>query len=155
MRQQGADIDIVAINDLGDLKTMAHLLKYDSVMGRLDSDVSVSDAGIKVGDEEFTVLAERDPASLPWGKLGVDVVIESTGVFTARPKAALHLDGGTPRVIVSAPADGADATFVVGVNDGDFDPAAHKVISNASCTTNCFVPMIKVLDARSAWRRAS
>ncbi len=144
--QQNADIDIVAVNDLGDLKTMAHLLKYDSVMGRLGVDVAVVEGGIQVGDKRLTVLAERDPAQLPWGKLGVDVVIESTGVFTARPKAALHLEGGAPRVIVSAPADGADATFVVGVNDGEFDPANHKVISNASCTTNCFVPMVKVLD---------
>ena len=144
--QQNADIDIVAVNDLGDLKTMAHLLKYDSVMGRLGVDVAVVEGGIQVGDKRLTVLAERDPAQLPWGKLGVDVVIESTGVFTARPKAALHLEGGAPRVIVSAPADGADATFVVGVNDGEFDPANHKVISNASSTTNCFVPMVKVLD---------
>ena len=144
--QQNADIEIVAVNDLGDLKTMAHLLKYDSVMGRLGVDVAVVEGGIQVGDKRLTVLAERDPAQLPWGKLGVDVVIESTGVFTARPKAALHLEGGAPRVIVSAPADGADATFVVGVNDGEFDPANHKVISNASCTTNCFVPMVKVLD---------
>ncbi len=146
VKQQGADIEIVAVNDLGDLKTMAHLLKYDSVMGRLGSDVAVVDGGISIGGVTLKVLAERDPAKLPWGDLGVDVVIESTGVFTARDKAALHLEGGAPRVIVSAPADGADATFVVGVNDGDFDPAAHKVISNASCTTNCFVPMIKVLD---------
>ena len=146
VKQQGADIEIVAVNDLGDLKTMAHLLKYDSVMGRLGSDVAVVDGGIAIGGVTLRVLAERDPAKLPWGDLGVDVDIESTGVFTARDKAALHLEGGAPRVIVSAPADGADATFVVGVNDGDFDPAAHKVISNASCTTNCFVPMIKVLD---------
>ena len=146
VKQQGADIEIVAVNDLGDLKTMAHLLKYDSVMGRLGEDVSVVDGGIAVGSTQLKVLAERDPAKLPWGSLGVDVVIESTGVFTSRDKAALHLEGGAPRVIVSAPSDGADATFVVGVNDGDFDPAAHKVVSNASCTTNCFVPMIKVLD---------
>ncbi len=146
VKQQGADIEIVAVNDLGDLKTMAHLLKYDSVMGRLGSDVAVVDGGIAIGGVTLRVLAERDPAKLPWGDLGVDVVIESTGVFTARDKAALHLEGGAPRVIVSAPADGADATFVVGVNDGDFDPAAHKVISNATCTPHCFVPMIKVLD---------
>jgi glyceraldehyde 3-phosphate dehydrogenase len=146
IRKQGADIDIVAINDLGDLRTMAHLLKYDSVMGTLDAAVEVTDGGICVGDETFKVLAEREPNKLPWGDLGVDVVVESTGVFTARPKAALHLEGGAPRVIVSAPADGADATFVVGVNDDTFDPASHIVVSNASCTTNCFVPMIKVLD---------
>ncbi len=147
VRQQGADIDIVAINDLGDLKTMAHLLKYDSVMGRLGTDVTAGDGAIVVGDETFKVLAERDPSKLPWGDLGVDVVIESTGVFTSKEKASSHLAGGAPRVIVSAPSDGADLTVVVGVNDGDFDPANHKVISNASCTTNCFVPMVQVLDA--------
>ncbi|MCC6435443.1 MAG: aldehyde dehydrogenase, partial [Acidimicrobiales bacterium] len=147
VKQQGADVDIVAINDLGDLKTMAHLLKYDSVMGRLGQDVSVVDGGLKVGDDEFKILAERDPSKLPWGELGVDLVIESTGVFTSKEKASAHLAGGAPLVIVSAPSDGADLTIVVGVNDGDFDPENHKVISNASCTTNCFVPMVQVLDA--------
>ena len=147
VKQQGADVDIVAINDLGDLKTMAHLLKYDSVMGRLGQDVSVVDGGLKVGDDEFKILAERDPSKLPWGDLGVDLVIESTGVFTSKEKASAHLAGGAPLVIVSAPSDGADLTIVVGVNDGDFDPENHKAISNASCTTNCFVPMVQVLDA--------
>jgi glyceraldehyde 3-phosphate dehydrogenase len=144
---QGADVQIVAVNDLGDIPTMAHLLKYDSVMGRLPAKVTHTSDSIEVeGYGAIKVLAEREPSKLPWGDLGVDVVVESTGVFTARDKAAGHLDGGAPRVIVSAPSDGADATFVVGVNDNTFDPAAHTVVSNASCTTNCFVPMIKVLD---------
>ena len=146
VKQQGADIDFVAANDLGSVDTMAHLLKYDSVMGRLDSEVKVSEGGITVDGDEIKILAERDPAKLPWGDLGVDVVIESTGFFTDRAKAAAHVEAGAPRVIVSAPATNADATFVVGVNEDTFDPANHIVVSNASCTTNCFVPMIKVLD---------
>ncbi len=146
IRSQGADIEIVAVNDLGSVDTMAHLLKYDSVMGRFAGDVSVSGDGIVVDGTTIKVLAERNPADLPWGDLGVDVVVESTGFFTSREKAAAHLEGGAPRVIVSAPCSEADATFVVGVNDGDFDAATHLVVSNASCTTNCFVPMIKVLD---------
>ena len=126
---------------------MTHLLKYDSVMGRLGAKVTNTDDSISVeGYGTLKFLAERDPAKLPWGDLGVDVVVESTGVFTSKEKASAHLAGGAPRVIVSAPSDGADATFVVGVNDDTFDPEAHKVVSNASCTTNCFVPMIKVLD---------
>ncbi len=142
----GADIDFVAVNDLGDLATMAHLLKYDSVLGRLDADVKVTKAGITVGGDELRVLSERNPGDLPWDALGVDVVVESTGFFTARAQAAAHLDAGAPLVVVSAPSDGADATFVYGVNHKDFDPRAHKVVSNASCTTNCFVPLVKVLD---------
>ena len=145
-KQQGADIEFVAVNDLGSVETMAHLLKYDSVMGRLDSEVKAVDGGISVDGDTLKVLAERDPAQLPWGDLGVDVVIESTGFFTSRDKAAAHLEGGAPRVIVSAPCTDADATFVVGVNDDTYDAEAHQVISNASCTTNCFVPMVKVLD---------
>jgi glyceraldehyde 3-phosphate dehydrogenase len=145
-KAQGADIDFVAVNDLGDVETMAHLLQYDSVMGRLDQEVGVADDGITIGGDKLKVLAERNPADLPWGDLGVDVVVESTGIFTSKEKASAHLEAGAPLVIVSAPASGADATFVVGVNDGDFDAATHKVISNASCTTNCFVPMVKVLD---------
>lgn len=145
-KQQGADIDFVAVNDLGSVETMAHLLAYDSVMGRLGEPVEAVGDGIKIGGDTLKVLAERDPAQLPWGDLGVDVVVESTGIFTARDTAAAHLEGGAPRVIVSAPASGADATFVVGVNDDTFDPSAHTVVSNASCTTNCFVPMVKVLD---------
>ena len=145
-RKQGADIEFVAVNDLGDVKTMAHLLKYDSVMGTLDADVKAVDGGIEIDGKVLKVLAERDPAALPWGDLGVDVVVESTGFFTDRAKAAAHLDAGAPRVVISAPGKDADATFVVGVNDDTYDADAHKVVSNASCTTNCFVPMIKVLD---------
>jgi glyceraldehyde 3-phosphate dehydrogenase len=146
VRSQGADVEIVAANDLGSLDAMAHLLKYDSVMGRLDADVKAVDGGIEVDGKLLKITAEREPAKLPWGDLGVDVVVESTGFFTSRDGAAGHLEAGAPRVIVSAPASGADATFVVGVNDDTFDAEAHKVVSNASCTTNCFVPMIKVLD---------
>jgi glyceraldehyde 3-phosphate dehydrogenase len=145
-KKAGADIDFVAVNDLGSVETMAHLLKYDSVLGRLDYDIEPTEEGIKVDGDTLKVLAVRDPKELPWGDLGVDVVVESTGIFTSRDKAALHLDGGAPFVVVSAPSSGADATFVVGVNDDTFDGAAHKVVSNASCTTNCFVPMVKVLD---------
>jgi glyceraldehyde 3-phosphate dehydrogenase len=145
-KKSGADIDIVAVNDLGSVDTMAHLLKYDSVLGQLGADIQVADDGIKVDGDTLKVLAVRDPKELPWGDLGVDVVLESTGIFTAREKAAFHLEAGAPIVIVSAPSSGADATFVVGVNDDTFDKDAHKVVSNASCTTNCFVPMIKVLD---------
>jgi len=145
-KQQGADIEFVAVNDLGSVETMAHLLAYDSVMGRLGEDVKAVDGGISIGGDTLEVLAEREPAKLPWGDLGADVVVESTGFFTSREKAAAHLEGGAKRVIISAPATEVDATFVVGVNDGDFDPANHQVVSNASCTTNCFVPMVKVLD---------
>ncbi|MFM7687152.1 MAG: type I glyceraldehyde-3-phosphate dehydrogenase, partial [Actinomycetota bacterium] len=145
-KQRGADIDIVAVNDLGSLEQMAHLLKYDSVLGVLPQTIKATKAGISVDGDELRVLSERDPKALPWGDLGVDVVIESTGIFTARDKAAMHLEGGAPLVIVSAPCDGADATFVYGVNHKDFDLKTHKVISNASCTTNCFVPLVKVLD---------
>ena len=145
-RQLGADIDIVAVNDLGSLDTMAHLLKYDSVLGVLPEKITATKGGIKVGDETLKVLSERNPADLPWGDLGVDLVIESTGIFTSRDKAATHLEAGAPLVIVSAPSNGADATFVYGVNHKDFKPAQHKVISAASCTTNCFVPLVKVLD---------
>ncbi|MFM7068188.1 MAG: type I glyceraldehyde-3-phosphate dehydrogenase [Actinomycetes bacterium] len=145
-KAQGADIDFVAVNDLGNLETMAHLLRRDSVAGAYAGTVEAVDGGIKVDGDTITVVSHRDPAEIPWGEFGVDVVIESTGIFTDRDKAAAHLSGGAPRVIVSAPANGADATFVVGVNDDTFDPATHIVVSNASCTTNCFVPMIKVLD---------
>ena len=146
VQAQGADIEIVAVNDLGSVKTMAHLLKYDSVMRQLPNDIKVSKNGISVDGVEIKVLSERDPKNLPWGELGVDVVIESTGFFTKRDAAAAHLEGGAPLVIVSAPCDRADATFVYGVNHKDFDFKTQKVISNASCTTNCFVPIVKVLD---------
>jgi glyceraldehyde 3-phosphate dehydrogenase len=125
---------------------MAHLLKYDSVLGVLPDDIKAVDDGISINGKVLKVLTERDPKSLPWGALGVDVVIESTGIFTDRDKAAMHLEAGAPLVIVSAPSNGADATFVYGVNHQDFNRSAHKVISNASCTTNCFVPLVKVLD---------
>jgi glyceraldehyde 3-phosphate dehydrogenase len=146
VKKSGADIDFVAANDLGSKELMAHLMKHDSIHGRWDEDIEVVDEGIKVGGDTVKILAERDPAKLPWADLGVDVVIESTGIFTSREKAAAHLDAGAPLVIVSQPSAGADATFVVGVNDDTFKPGEHKVISNASCTTNCFVPMVKVLD---------
>lgn len=143
---RGADIEIVAVNDLGSLKTMAHLLKYDSVLGVLPNKIEAVEGGISVDGKVLKVLTERDPKALPWGALGVDLVIESTGIFTDREKAAMHLEGGAPLVIVSAPSNGADATIVYGVNHNDFQRGTHKVISNASCTTNCFVPMVKVID---------
>ena len=143
---RNADIEIVAVNDLGSLKTMAHLLKYDSVLGVLPQTISAVEGGISIDGKILKVVSERDPKSLPGGSLGVDLVIESTGIFTDRDKAATHLEAGAPMVIVSAPSNGADATFVYGVNHQDFDKSKHKVISNASCTTNCFVPMVKVLD---------
>jgi glyceraldehyde 3-phosphate dehydrogenase len=142
----GADIEIVAVNDLGSLMTMAHLLKYDSVLGVLPNAISATDDGISIDGKVLKVLQVRDPKEMPWKALGVDLVIESTVIFTDRDKAAMHLDAGAPLVIVSAPSNGADATFVYGVNHADFDPARHKVVSNASCTTNCFVPLVKVLD---------
>ena len=145
-KQRGVDIDFVAVNDLGSLTTMAHLLKYDSVLGTLPNKIAATSNGISVDGDELRVLQERDPKKLPWGELGVDVVIESTGFFTKRDTAAYHLEGGAPLVIVSAPCDAADATFVYGVNHTYFDFATQKVISNASCTTNCFVPIVKVLD---------
>jgi glyceraldehyde 3-phosphate dehydrogenase len=142
----GNDVEIVAANDLGDLKTMAHLLKYDTVLGRLPYDVTVGDGAIHIGPHTVTMLAERDPGKLPWSDLGVDVVIESTGFFTDATKARAHIDGGgAKKVIISAPAKGEDITIVMGVNDDKYDPAAHHVLSNASCTTNCVAPLAKVL----------
>jgi glyceraldehyde 3-phosphate dehydrogenase len=145
-KERGAEIDFVAANDLGSKELMAHLLRYDSILGTWDAQVRVTDRGIEVDGDELQILAERDPKALPWSDLGLDMVIESTGLFSSREKASMHLDAGAPFVIVSAPSAGADATFVVGVNDDTFDPVNHKVVSNASCTTNCFVPMVKVLD---------
>ena len=142
----GGDIEIVAANDLGDLGTIAHLLKYDTVMGTLDVDVSADGDVIRVGSHSIKMLAERDPAALPWGELGVDVVIESTGRFTSAQDAGKHLAGGARKVIISAPAKGEDVTVVMGVNDESYDPARHDIISNASCTTNCVAPMAKVLN---------
>ena len=146
VQASGADIEIVAVNDLGSIKTMAHLLKYDSVLGVLPNKISALEDGISVDGKVLKVLQVRDPKELPWKALGVDLVIESTGIFTDRDKASMHLDAGAPLVIVSAPSTGADATIVYGVNHNDFEAGVHKVISNASCTTNCFVPLVKVLD---------
>ncbi len=145
VKASGADIEIVAANDLGDLKTMAHLLKYDSILGRFPEDVSVVDGGIKVGETTLQILAEKDPAQLPWKDLGVDVVVESTGFFTDATKAKAHIDGGAKKVIISAPASNEDVTIVMGVNHTSYDADAHHIISNASCTTNCLGPMAKVL----------
>jgi glyceraldehyde 3-phosphate dehydrogenase len=143
---RGADVEVVALNDLTSAETNAHLLRRDSTQGRFDAPVEVVDGDLVVAGRRIRVLAERDPADLPWADLGVDVVLESTGRFTSRDKAAAHLGAGARRVIISAPSSDADASFVVGVNDGEFDPERHFVVSNASCTTNCFVPMVKVLD---------
>jgi glyceraldehyde 3-phosphate dehydrogenase len=142
----GADIEIVAANDLGDLNTMAHLLKYDSILGRFPEDISVVDGGIQVGDKTLKILAEKDPAQLPWGDLGVDVVVESTGFFTDATKAKAHVDGGAKKVIISAPAKNEDVTIVMGVNHDDYDGSQHTIISNASCTTNCLAPMAKAIN---------
>ena len=140
------DWDFVAVNDITDSRTLAHLLRYDSVLGRFDGEVGVSQDGILVDGDELRVIAERDPANLPWKELGAQIVIESTGLFTDRDKADKHIAAGAEKVIISAPATGEDLTVVMGVNDDAYDPAAHNVISNASCTTNCVAPMAKVLD---------
>jgi glyceraldehyde 3-phosphate dehydrogenase len=142
----GADIDWVAVNDLTDPKTLAHLFKYDSVLGPYKGTVEVTDGGIAIDGDEIKVLAERDPAALPWGDLGTDVVLESTGFFTKRDDAAKHLDGGAKKVVISAPASGEDITLVLGVNFDDYDKDSHDVISNASCTTNCLAPFAKVAN---------
>jgi glyceraldehyde 3-phosphate dehydrogenase len=142
----GEDVVVVGVNDLVPTATNAHLLKYDSTQGTLEQGVSHTEDSITVGGQTFKVFSERDPKALPWADLGVDVVIESTGLFTSREKAGAHIDAGAPRVIISAPGTDVDATFVIGVNDDTYDPARHTVVSNASCTTNCFVPMMKVLD---------
>ena len=142
----GADLEVVAVNDLVPVETNAHLLKYDSTQASLGVEIRAAGDAITVGDRTVRVFAERDPKAIPWGDLGADVVIESTGVFTDGDKARAHIEGGARKVIISAPATNVDATFVIGVNDHIYDKAAHTVVSNASCTTNCFVPMIKVLD---------
>ena len=146
LNDQGSRLEIVAVNDITDPATLAHLLKYDSVLGRLEQEVKVTDGGFSVDGAEVKVLSEKDPAALPWSDLGVEVVIESTGLFTKAEDAAKHLDGGAKKVIISAPAKGEDITIVMGVNDDAYDPSEHNVISNASCTTNCVVPMTKVLQ---------
>ncbi|MEU6086137.1 type I glyceraldehyde-3-phosphate dehydrogenase [Streptomyces sp. NPDC047085] len=144
--QQGADIEVVAVNDLGDTATTAHLLKYDTILGRLKQEVTHTADTITVDGHTIKVLSERNPSDIPWGELGVDIVIESTGIFTKREDAAKHLEGGAKKVLISAPAKDEDITIVMGVNQDKYDPAKDHVISNASCTTNCVAPMAKVLD---------
>ncbi|MEW9031879.1 MAG: ArsJ-associated glyceraldehyde-3-phosphate dehydrogenase [Planifilum fimeticola] len=147
------ELEVVAVNDLTDAGTLAHLFKYDSVHGRLEADVEVTDEGFAVNGRPVKVLAERDPANLPWGELGVDLVVESTGRFRKREDAAKHLQGGAKKVIISAPAKDEDVTIVMGVNEDSYDPANHHVISNASCTTNCLAPVVKVLHQKFGVRR--
>ena len=144
--EQGADIEIVAVNDLTDNKTLAHLLKYDSITGRFQGEVSYDDEGIVVDGKHIKVLAQRNPADLPWGELGVEVVVESTGFFTDGEKAKAHLDAGAKKVVISAPAKNVDGTFVMGVNEANYDNATMNIVSNASCTTNCLAPLAKVLE---------
>ncbi|MEU3844422.1 type I glyceraldehyde-3-phosphate dehydrogenase [Streptomyces sp. NPDC028635] len=144
--EQGADIEIVAVNDLGDTATTAHLLKYDTILGRLKQEVTHTEDTITVDGKTIKVLSERNPADIPWGELGVDIVIESTGIFTKKEDAEKHIAGGAKKVIISAPAKNEDVTIVMGVNQDTYDAANHNVISNASCTTNCVAPMAKVLD---------
>jgi glyceraldehyde 3-phosphate dehydrogenase len=140
-----ADVEIVAVNDLGDAKTMAHLLKYDSNLGPFNGEVQLENGVLRAGGEELRILSERDPAALPWGDLGVEVVLESTGIFTDRAGAQKHLDAGAKKVVISAPATDPDVTLVLGVNDDAYDPSSHDIVSNASCTTNCVAPLAKVL----------
>ena len=144
--EQGADIEIVAVNDLTDNKTLAHLLKYDSITGRFQGEVSYDDEGIVVDGKHIKVLAQRNPADLPWGELGVEVVVESTGFFTDGEKAKAHIEAGAKKVVISAPAKNVDGTFVMGVNEADYDNATMNIVSNASCTTNCLAPLAKVLE---------
>ncbi|MFM9367209.1 type I glyceraldehyde-3-phosphate dehydrogenase [Streptomyces sp. Da 82-17] len=144
--EQGADIEVVAVNDLGDTATTAHLLKYDTILGRLKAEVTHTEDTITVDGHTIKVLSERNPADIPWGDLGVDIVVESTGIFTKKEDAAKHIAGGAKKVLISAPAKDEDITIVMGVNQDKYDPAQHHVISNASCTTNCVAPMAKVLD---------
>ncbi|MBU6348033.1 MAG: type I glyceraldehyde-3-phosphate dehydrogenase [Actinomycetales bacterium] len=146
IQASGADIEVVGINDLTDNATLAHLLKYDSILGRFPQEVTHTDDAIIVGGKSIAALSERDPAALPWGKLGADIVIESTGHFTDATKAAAHITGGAKKVIISAPASNEDVTIVMGVNQDKYDPANHHVISNASCTTNCLAPMAKAIN---------
>ena len=147
------DIEFVAVNDITSPETLAHLFKYDSVLGNLSDEVAVDGDGLRVGERRFKVLSERDPAALPWGELGVDIVVESTGLFTKRDDAARHVAAGAKTVIISAPAKGPDLTLVLGVNDDRYDPALHRIISNASCTTNCLAPVAKVLHESFGLRR--
>lgn len=146
-------IEIVAVNDLTDADMLAHLLKYDSVFGRLEEEVSVTDSSIVVGDREIKVFSERNPINIPWGDLGVDIVIESTGIFRDKESAQKHIDAGAKKVIVSAPGSGLDGTYVFGVNETDYDPANHHIVSNASCTTNCLAPLAKVIHEKFGIKR--
>jgi glyceraldehyde 3-phosphate dehydrogenase len=148
------DIDFVAVNDLTSAKTLAHLLKYDSILGNLEAAVKATSDGIAVNQDEFTVLSMKDPAQLPWKDLGVDVVFESTGIFTARDGAAKHIEAGAKKVIITAPAKSPDVTVVMGVNDEQYDPAKHRIISNASCTTNCLAPLAKVVHQKFGIKKA-
>src|SRR5918993_93063 len=148
-----ADFDFVAVNDLTNANTLAHLLKYDSILGNLKADTSAKDDRIRVGKDEFQVLSVKDPAQLPWKDLGVDVVFESTGLFTGRDDAAKHIAAGAKKVIITAPAKKPDVTVVLGVNEGTYDPKAHQIISNASCTTNCLAPVAKVLHEQFGIRK--
>src|SRR5436190_3576554 len=150
-----ADIDFVAVNDLTDTKTLAHLFKYDSVHRTYQGDVTSKDGTISIDGDEIRVLAEKEPGKLPWKDLGVDIVLESTGRFTDAPKAKAHLDAGARKVIISAPAKGEDLTIVLGVNEGKYDPKSHHIVSNASCTTNCLVPMVKVVKDNFGFVRGS
>ncbi len=152
-KKNGADLDFVAVNDLTDAETLAHLLRYDSVHGRYPGTVEVTGNGIRVDGDEIRVLSERDPAKLPWDELGVDIVFEGTGLFRSREKAQLHRDAGAKKVIITAPAKGEDITIVLGVNEGDYDPENHNIVSNASCTTNCLAPVVKVLLDAFGFRR--
>jgi len=155
-KEQGvADLDFVAINDLTNTKTLAHLFKYDSVHGRFDGDVEAGEGSLTVDGDEIRILSEKDPAALPWKDLGVDIVLESTGRFTNAPDARKHIDAGAKKVIISAPAKGEDITIVMGINSDKYDPASHHIISNASCTTNCLVPMVKVIKDNFGFRHGS
>jgi glyceraldehyde 3-phosphate dehydrogenase len=152
-KQSGAPIDFVAVNDLTDNRTLAHLFRYDSVHGKYPGSVELTDDGLRIDGDEVRILSERDPANLPWKDLGVEVVLESTGIFTDRDKAAKHLEAGAERVIITAPAKNEDVTIVMGVNHEKFDAAKHHIVSNASCTTNCLVPVVKVLRDSFGFRR--
>jgi glyceraldehyde 3-phosphate dehydrogenase len=154
-QQQVADIDFVAVNDLTDTRTLAHLFKYDSVHRTYKGDVSAGDGSITIDGDEVKVLAEKEPSKLPWKDLGVDIVLESTGRFTDAPKAKAHIDAGAKKVIISAPAKGEDLTIVLGVNEAKYDPKKHNIVSNASCTTNCLVPMVKVVKDNFGFLRGS
>ncbi|MEQ9570215.1 MAG: type I glyceraldehyde-3-phosphate dehydrogenase, partial [Longimicrobiales bacterium] len=153
-KKYGAEgLDFVAVNDLTDNATLAHLLRYDSVHGPYPGTVEVTDDGLRVDGDDLKVLSERDPSKLPWGDLGVDIVIEATGIFRARDQAQMHIDAGATKVIITAPAKNEDITVVLGVNEGNYDPDTHHVISNASCTTNCLAPVAKVLQESFGFRR--